>query len=68
MTPPIGVVLAREGGTYRVIVDGVESAPINIFDSSGDVIATIPTEGGETTYTLATRVLNGEGLDDLPEE
>lgn len=28
MTPPVGVVLAREGGTYRVMVDGVERLAI----------------------------------------
>ncbi len=28
MTPPIGIVLAREGGAYRVVIDGVERTAI----------------------------------------
>jgi hypothetical protein len=55
------------GDDVNLIVDRVKSEPINVFNSAGEVIATIHPKAGQKTYDLATELLNGDGLADLSE-
>ncbi|MGN6110704.1 MAG: hypothetical protein ACTHU0_36715, partial [Kofleriaceae bacterium] len=55
------------GDDVNLIMGGVERGPIHIYLPDGSVVRTLSPAGQEKTRDLAIRVLNGEGLEGLPD-